>query len=83
MYVYVLQSISDRQFYTGCTKDLKARVILHNSGKVTSTKQRCPFDLIYYEYCVDPQDAYRRERYLKSTYGKRYIRTRLKNYFKE
>ncbi len=81
MYVYVLQSEQDGLFYTGCTSDLRERLKKHNTGKVPSTKNRIPLKLVYYEYCVDQQDAYHREKYLKTTYGKRYIRSRLKNYF--
>jgi putative endonuclease len=81
IYVYVLRSISDRLLYTGCTRDLRARVALHNSGQVPSTKDRRPLELIYYEACLNEKDAFRREKYLKTTYGKRYIKTRCRNYF--
>lgn len=33
--------------------------------------------LVYYEACLNELDAYRRERYLKSGKGKRYLRQRL------
>ena len=79
-YVYVLLSDKDKLFYTGCTHDLKERLKLHNSGKVKSTCDRIPFKLVYYEACVNKSDAFHREKYLKSTYGKRYIRNRLKNF---
>jgi len=80
-YVYVLQSKKDKKFYAGFTCDLKKRLQEHNRGKVESTKGRNPFDLIYYEACLHQRDALHRERYLKTTYGKRYIKNRLKNYF--
>ena len=79
--VYVLQSQADRNLYTGCTHDLRKRLLLHNSGKVKGTKGRAPFNLMYYEACPDKRDAFRREKYLKTAYGKRYIRTRCANYF--
>ena len=79
-YVYVLQSEQDGQFYTGYTNDLKARFKQHNEGIVKSTRNRRPFQLIYYEACLNQQDALRREKYLKTTYGKRYLKNRLKNY---
>jgi putative endonuclease len=81
IYVYVLRSFSDRQLYTGCTRDLRARLALHNAGQVPSTKDRCPLELIYYEACLNEKDAFRREKYLKTTYGKRYIKARCRNYF--
>jgi len=37
-----------------------------------------PVNLVYFEACLDKDDAYRRERYLKSGMGKRYLRNRLK-----
>lgn len=80
-YVYVLQSEMDSQFYTGCTGDLRKRYDEHNSGKVASTKTRRPVKLIYYEACLNEHDAFKREKYLKTTYGKRYIKVRCKNYF--
>lgn len=77
-YVYVLRSIKDGRFYTGYTTNLKRRLTEHNAGKVFSTKHRSPFELIYYEACRHQEDALRRERYLKTTYGKRYIKSRIR-----
>jgi putative endonuclease len=82
-YTYVLRSRTDNKLYTGFTSDLGKRLIEHNKGKVFSTKNRIPFELVYYEYCLDIDDAIHREKYLKTTYGKRYIRSRLKNYFSD
>jgi len=79
-YVYVLRSLKDNKFYTGYTADLKKRLITHNEGKVISTRSRTPFELIYFEGCLNQDDAIHREKYLKTTYGKRYIKNRLKNY---
>lgn len=69
--------------YVGFTSDLKNRLKQHNSGKVASTKDRTPLDLTYYEACIDQKDALQlhREKYLKTAYGKRYLKSRLKNYF--
>ena len=52
----------------------------HNDGKVISTAKRRPLKLIYYEFCLDKIDAINRESYLKTAWGKRYIKNRLKNY---
>ena len=79
-YVYVLQSEKDKLFYVGYTKDLKSRLKLHNDGKVESTRNRRPLKLIYYEVCLNQQDATHREKYLKSSWGKRYLKSRLKYY---
>ena len=79
-YVYVLHSLADDQFYVGLTRDLPARLQAHNEGLVTSTKKRMPFELVYREGCLNESDAARREKYLKTAWGKRYIKTRLRRY---
>ena len=79
-YVYVLQSELDHQFYTGDTSDISKRLNDHNRGLVHSTKNRVPFRLVYWEGCLNQQDATKREKYLKSTWGKRYLKNRIKNY---
>lgn len=70
----------DRKLYTGVTSNLKRRFEEHNNGKGHSTKDRRPFVLIYYESCLHKHDAEHREKYLKTTHGKRFIRNRLKSY---
>jgi putative endonuclease len=80
-YVYVLFSENDHMFYTGYTSDLKNRLLQHQFGKVKSTKYRLPVQLIYFEGCLNQQDATRREKYLKSGNGKIYLKNRLKTYF--
>jgi putative endonuclease len=79
-YIYVIQSKKDKQFYTGFTGDLQNRLQEHNAGRVSSTKERGPFELIYYEACLNEQDALAREKYLKSGMGKRYLKNRLKQF---
>ncbi len=78
-YVYVLIGLQDFQFYVGHTTNLEKRVNDHNSGKVNSTKFRRPLQLVYFEGSFNLHDALHREKYLKTTYGKRYLRNRLKN----
>lgn len=80
-YVYILQSEKDNQLYVGSTNDLRKRFELHNSGQVPSTKHRRPLNIIYYESCLVKHDALIRENYLKTAWGKRYIKNRLKYYF--
>ena len=69
----VLLSELDGRFYTGWSSDLLARIHEHNAGAVRSTAYRRPLRLIYYEACLDPDDARRRERFLKTGKGKRYL----------
>ena len=76
-------SLKDEKFYTGYTPNLKNRLQSHQKGKVKSTKYRLPVTLVYFEGCLSKQDAIKREKYLKTTYGKRYIKNRLKNFLNE
>ena len=82
-YVYVLLSEKDSKFYTGFTNDLKRRMAEHDSGKVQSSARRRPLKLVYYESCLNQKDALHREKYLKTTFGKQYLRNRLKNFLSE
>ena len=78
-YVYLIKSRVKHYFYTGCTNDLKDRIKKHNNGDVISTKAYRPFDIVYYEACLNDKDAYSREKYLKKWLGKINLRKRLKN----
>lgn len=80
-YVYILQSKKDGYLYVGCTEDIQNRILLHNSGKVSSTSKRTPFILIYYEVFLSQADAYNREKFLKTGWGKEHIKKLLSNYF--
>jgi putative endonuclease len=82
-YTYVLYSLKDKMFYTGYTSNIEQRLIAHNNGEVFSTKNRRPLKLVYFEACLNQQDATYREKYLKTTYGKRYIKNRLRNHLSE
>jgi len=73
-YTYVLHCDADGQWYTGSTGDLRSRLRLHTEGLVRSTARRGPVRLVYYEACLDRADAFRRERFLKTGKGKRYLR---------
>ena len=77
-YTYVLQSQQTEQWYTGATADLRSRFAQHQEGLVRSTQHDASFRLVYYEACRSREAAFRRERYLKSGMGKRYLRGRLK-----
>ena len=79
-YTYVLQSMKDEDFYIGFTKNLKLRFEQHNKELVESTKDKGPFKLIYYEACLDKEDATRREKYLKTFHRKMFLRRKLKSY---
>ena len=81
-YVYVLLSEKDGKFYIGYTRDLHERFRQHNAKENFSTKGRTPFIMVYSEACLSLADAQRRENYLKTTQGRRFIKLRLKEYLK-
>ena len=81
-YLYILQSLKDENFYTGTTSDLRRRVKEHNAGKNFSTAPRRPFKLIYYEAYLLKEDVETREKYLKTSMGRKVIRKQLRNYLK-
>lgn len=81
-YTYILKSLVDNNLYTGYTSDLKKRLTELNNGLNLSTSYRRPLILTYYEACIEEKDAINREIYLKSAWGKRYIKNRIKTYLR-
>jgi len=76
-FTYVLKSQVDHKLYTGYTSDLKNRLEEHNKGLVESTKDRKPFLLVYYEACLNQNKAIKREKYFKTGFGRRFLKTRI------
>lgn len=64
-YVYVIKSNKCDDLYIGSTNDLKKRIIEHNKGRVKSTKNKRPYELVYYEAYKSEEDSRRREKMLK------------------
>ena len=80
-HAYVLQSLKYDELYIGYTDDLKRRLKEHNQGGTPSTKRYMPWKVIYYEACLHKTDAMRREKYFKTSQGRRLFKRRLKEYF--
>lgn len=78
-YTYVIEN-DKGTCYTGSTGDLRKRLRQHNEGRSTWTKCKGVWKVIYYEACLNEQDARSREMYLKSGMGKRYLKGRLKRF---
>ncbi len=78
-YVYILKSKKDNKLYIGFAPDLKKRIEKHKQGLVTSTKNRLPVELVYYESYKAKEDALIREKRLKQ-FGKGYsmLKSRIK-----
>ncbi len=81
--VYVLQSEKDLLLYHGFTTNIQKRIKDHNLGKTSSTSKRRPLKLIYCEFFLSKKDAMRRERYFKTTQGKRMLKLMIRNTLKE
>jgi len=75
-YVYILKSLRDKKLYIGSTSDLKRRFTEHQAGKVKSTQNRLPLEILFYEAYRDKETAQRREKYLKSSDGHKDINKR-------
>jgi putative endonuclease len=75
-YVYVLKSEKDGRFYVGMTQDLANRLKEHNSGRTRSTKGYQPWVIIHEEIYPDRKAARKREKYLKSGYGKQWLKSK-------
>ena len=77
-YVYIL-FLSNKQLYTGETANLSNRIKDHENGRVKSTKNRRPLELIHFEVYKLKSDALRREKFLKTTEGKRLLKQQIRD----
>lgn len=82
-YVYILRSSKDRKLYIGYTENLKRRFDERQTGKSLATKNRRPFELIFYEAYKNMSDAKRREKYFKTDKGKSSLKMTLRDYLNE
>ncbi len=71
--VYIILSRNKDKTYTGSTNNLKKRLLEHNDNKVLSTKDKGPWVPIYVEIYPNEEEARKRERYLKTSTGRRYL----------
>lgn len=75
----MLLSSKDNKLYIGSTTDLKQRLTDHFKGRSKATAPRRPFKLIHCEYFLSKKDAFRRERYFKTTMGKKALKLMMRN----
>jgi putative endonuclease len=81
-YIYLLL-LSNDTIYKGRTDNIKTRIKEHKLGKVKSTRNKRPIKLIHYECYLLKSDAIRREKFLKTTEGRKFLKQQLKNLFKK
>jgi len=72
--VYALKNGINNEIYVGMTKNLSQRLKEHNQGKNRYTKAFMPWMVFYTEEYPDYVSARKREKELKSTTGKRFLR---------
>jgi putative endonuclease len=78
-FVYVLESLKDKSFYKGITNNFKRRFRQHNLGKNQSTKGKKPYELVYLEKVEDRRKAREREKWLKSSKGREFLKKVIDN----
>ncbi|HMJ46300.1 MAG TPA: GIY-YIG nuclease family protein, partial [Ferruginibacter sp.] len=76
-YAYVIKSVDHDFYYKGHCEDPEERLKQHNSGMTGSIRPYIPFILIYKEGFNTREEAVLRERYFKSSAGRRYLKNKL------
>lgn len=80
-YIYILENKNDKSWYIGYSSNLRRRIRDHLFGKgCKTTSKKNGWQLIYYEAYLIKKDAMKREVFLKSGSGRRYIKKQLFNY---
>ena len=74
-YVYVILSETHNSRYIGYTENLERRLKEHNSGGHKYTSGRRPWKLIHFESFPTKSEAMKRELFLKSGVGRKYLDT--------
>lgn len=82
-YNYVLRDEETGDYYTGFCHDVDQRFSEHQAKQVSSTKQYNSLSLVYIEGCVCKTDALKREKQLKTGFGRGYIKRRIITYLQE
>lgn len=66
-YVYILTNFTNRVLYTGITNNLVIRVYEHKNNLVPGFTQKYNVHkLVYFEIYQDPENAIKREKYIKN-----------------
>jgi len=72
-YIYVIKSLAYNTRYVGSTDDIDKRLNEHNLGKCRYTNGRRPWQLVHKEQYPTRGEAMKRERFLKSGQGRKYL----------
>jgi putative endonuclease len=74
-YTYAIKSKERNYIYVGLTNNPERRIAEHNSKKEKTTRSYAPFIIILIEKHETRIEARKREIYLKSGIGKKYLKS--------
>jgi putative endonuclease len=73
-FTYILQSTSSNKFYIGHTSDINSRLERHSGNREKATKNRGPWELVYFEEFETKSLSQTREYEIKKMKSSKYIR---------
>ena len=76
-FAYVLKSVEHEYYYKGHCHDIEKRILQHNSGMTESIRPYLPFVLVYFENFETEIEAIKREKFFKSSAGRRFLKTKI------
>ncbi len=76
-YVYILLNEARTRTYTGVTDDVEGPLQAHNAGRVMSSRPYRPYRVIHTEEFKTLREARQKERFYKSTTGRRRLKETL------
>lgn len=74
-YIYAIKSKDKNYIYVGLTNNPERRIAEHNYKKERTTRSYAPFNTILIEEYRTRIEARKREKYLKSGGGKKYLKS--------
>ena len=79
-YTYVIKSVHHDYYYKGHCEDLVKRLKEHNTGMTKSIRPYIPFKIAYVETFKTRDEAIVREKYFKTSAGRRYLKDKVARY---
>jgi putative endonuclease len=73
-YVYILLNEAKTRTYTGVADNVNKRLELHNAGRVKASRPYRPYNIIHTERFETLKEARQKEKFYKSTTGRRRIK---------
>ena len=73
-YIYLIESESSGIWYVGLSQNPEERLKQHNKGKSKYTSSHLPWKLLYKEKIGNLAEARKREKYYKTSAGKRRLK---------